>query len=283
MLPKIIYSYWHQGRDEAPPLVRVCMDRMAALNPGWQIRILDQESADEVVQRIPLSPAKWSQLSLPHRSDLIRTRLLIDSGGVWMDPTVYLTQPLDSWIHSHMGAGVFLFSRPGRDRAISNWFIAAEPSNALLSRLLETLCAYWENNSFRGADGRAKALQAQLNRVINRNLEMPRLWLTWPFRKVLRLSPYMIYHYSFYDLVRTDAALGNIFSAMPKISADAPHALQRCGLASDVSDQARRILEDPDIPLHKLAWKLPEGADRSTSLHGFIVRSGVGNTPGTDG
>ncbi|MEJ2298623.1 MAG: capsular polysaccharide synthesis protein, partial [Woeseiaceae bacterium] len=74
MLPKIIYSYWHQGREAAPPLVRTCMERMEALNPEWQVRILDKDSAEEAVRRIPLSSEKWSRLSLPHRSDLIRTR-----------------------------------------------------------------------------------------------------------------------------------------------------------------------------------------------------------------
>jgi hypothetical protein len=282
MLPKIIYSYWHQGREAAPPLVRTCMERIEALNPEWRVRILDEDSAEEAVRRIPLSSEKWSRLSLPHRSDLIRTRLLIDTGGVWIDPTVYLTQPLDEWIHARMEAGIFLFSRPGRDRVISNWFIAAEPSNILLSRLLESLCDYWESNDFRRSDGRTKALQNQLSRIINRNLDLPRLWLTWPFRKWFRLSPYMIYHYTFYDLVKSDNGLAEMFSAMPKVPAESVHTLQRYGLHSEFSDVAKAILEDPDLPLQKLAWKLPEGAERPTSVHGFIVRSGDRDSPRTD-
>ena len=46
MLPKIVYSYWHQGRDEAPALVRTCMERMEALNSDWEIRILDEQSVE---------------------------------------------------------------------------------------------------------------------------------------------------------------------------------------------------------------------------------------------
>jgi hypothetical protein len=115
------------------------------------------------------------------------------------------------------------------------------------------------------------ALQLQLNRIINRNLELPRLWLTWPFRKILRLSPYMIYHYAFYDLVQTDAALAAMFSAMPQVPAESAISLQRYGLGRDFSNEAKQILEDPNIPLHKLTWKLPAGAERSTSLHSFIT------------
>ena len=51
-----------------------------------------------------------------------------------------------------MDAGVFMFHRPGRDRAVSNWFIAAEPNQPLLVRLYEALCRYWRENNFRNLD-----------------------------------------------------------------------------------------------------------------------------------
>lgn len=245
---------------------------MKALNQGWQIHVLDEGSADDVIFRIPLPDEKWSRLNLAHRSDLIRTRLLIDYGGVWIDPTVYLTQPLDVWIHSKMKAGVFVFSNPGRDRLISNWFIAAQSSNEILKALFEELCAYWQDNDFRNHSRPPSRFEIMINRLINRNLWLPSLWLSWPFRKVIRLYPYMIYHYMFRYILRQDSHLEAIFSEVPRVPANAAIALQRHGLMSPFTSETQRILSNELAPLHKLSWKSPQGVGESDSVLNHLIR-----------
>lgn len=267
-LPRIAFTYWHQGFDEAPPVAKACLAQLRQQNPDWDLQALDGQSSEAAARRLPISRAKLDQLGLAHRSDLIRTQLLIDHGGVWCDPTVFVTQPFDDWLPAKMNAGVFFFSNPGRDRLISNWFIAAEPSNPLLVELVRALCAYWEGSTFRNMGRPAEGWEGSVMRVMNRNLTLPRLWFTWPFRKLLRLAPYMVYHYLVCDLVRSRRDLKRLYERMPKVSADGPHALQRYGLSQPFGAEATRLLNEAAVPVHKLTWKVAADlAPRSVLQH----------------
>ncbi|WP_376696621.1 capsular polysaccharide synthesis protein [Wenzhouxiangella sp. EGI_FJ10305] len=256
-LPCRIFTYWHQGFDDAPELVQACRWTMKRYTPGWSHHFLDAESVQQWIEPIPIPERTWNRLSLAHRSDVIRTQLLIRHGGVWADPTVLLTQPLKDWLPERMDAGVFLFHRPGRDRAVSNWFIASEAHHPLLMRLYEELCRYWTDNEFHNFDRPMKPLASFAGRVLNRNLELPRLWLRKPFIRLLKAYPYMIYHYMLYHLVRSDPALKSLWERMPKVSADLPHFAVHRGLLEHLDDEAKRFIDSGEAPLFKLSWKLP--------------------------
>ena len=72
---------------------------------------------------------------LPGRlqADLARLDLLARHGGVWADATCFCVRPLDDWLLPCLPSGFFAFDRPGPDRLLSTWFLAAQPGNALVS------------------------------------------------------------------------------------------------------------------------------------------------------
>lgn len=273
LLHKTIFTYWHQGFDAAPPVVKACARNLIQLHPGWEIHLLDQGSAPAWLDPIRIPDHRWQQLSLAHRSDLIRTQLLIKHGGVWADPTVWFTRPLDNWLPDQMPAGLFLYRYPGRDRAISNWFIAAETGNRLLMRLYDKLCKYWAENQFENFDRPMGSTAHFIHRILSRNTELPRLWLNPLVIRLFRTFPYMIYHYAFYDLVRTDAECRAIWDRMPAVPADGPVGLLRHGLNERFDDVAKCLLLGPDrAPLYKLTWKgIPQRPAEDTVL-GFLVQ-----------
>ena len=269
---KRLFTYWHQGFDQAPPIVRACVRNAERLHSGWRMHLIDAGSVSSWTDPVPIPEERWNQLSLAHRSDLIRTQLLIKHGGVWADPTVWFSRPLDDWLPSHMEAGLFLFRHPGRDRTISNWFITAEPGNPLLVRLYDKLCAYWSDNEFDNFD-RPMSLSAQwLHRILRRNQSLPRLWLRTPIIRLFRTFPYMIYHYAFHDLVRTDAECRAVWDRMPDVRADGPVRLLRHGLNEAFDDAARSLLTSPErAPLYKLTWKgIPERPGKGTVLANLL-------------
>jgi hypothetical protein len=205
-------------------------------------------------------------MTLAHRSDLIRTQLLIKYGGVWADPTIYFMKPLDEWLPDYMDADVFMFHRPGRDRVISNWFIAAEAKNPLLEKIYSELCTYWNDHEFKNLGRKEKSSVEQwLNRIINRNLSWPRIWFSPIMTRIFKLYPYMVYHFKVYDLIQSDRESAEIYRKMNKFSADTPHKMQRFGLLEPLSDEARQWIDEKKSPLYKLTWKLkspsiPEGS-----------------------
>lgn len=275
MLPKIIWTYWHQGIEESSCVVKKCIEQFKRLHPEWDIHVLNKDTIGSFIEPIPMDLHIWKKLSLPHRSDLIRTQLLIKYGGVWLDPTVFCIQPLDQWLFSEMDASLFLFHRPGNDRIVSNWFIAAFPDNYLLNKLYERLIDYWNENKFRNLNQPNHSLEYLLNRAINgRSLRLSQLWLTPIFTKVLRVYPYMIYHFMFYYLIEKDSKCRFIYDKMPKISSDGPHSLQRFGLSKNIDDNAHALIQNSQPPLFKLKWKIKEEEIPSDSVLAYLIKIG---------
>ncbi len=265
------FTYWHQGIPDCPRLVRTCIAQLRSINPLWDINVLDKKSVGDFIDISELLPGKLDRLSLPHRSDLIRTKLLVDHGGVWIDPTVYVTQPFDEWLPTRMSAGLFLFSRPARDRIISNWFIAAEQGHPLLAEFYDALYSYWEEHDFRSYSRKPRGWEKVLNRVVNRNLKLSRLWFSELFTNWLRVSPYMVYHYLFYDLICTRPELNKRFSEIPVVPAAAQCALLWRGLDKEFDEVTEQILQDERVPMQKLTWDTDRFESNSNSVLQWLL------------
>ena len=269
---KTIWTYWHQGFDKAPIVVQKCVEQMQRLNPDWEIKLLDKDTVYDYATKVSVKKETWDKLSIQHRSDLLRTQLLIKHGGVWMDPTVFCVRPLNDWLLKNMVAGFFFFHRPGKDRIISNWFIAAEKDRFFLKKLYDELIRYWNKYDFKNL-GRNRedgtVLEFWIRRIIGgRSLLLSQVWLTPVFTRILKLYPYMIYHYMVYNLIRTDKQCRDMFKNMPKISANGPHRLQELGLLNDMTQEAKEIIHNGTIPLFKLKWNLKtDQISESSILH----------------
>jgi mannosyltransferase OCH1-like enzyme len=184
-IPKIIWIYWAQGWHEAPPLVLDCLESWKRGNPGWEVRALDATLARDLING-EMFP--FRAMSETHRANLVRLHLLSNYGGVWADATVFCERPLDEWLMQASTTGFFAFSRPGLDRLLSTWFLAAAPQHPLVVNWLRLAERYW--------------------------------------RVVEKPSFYHWFHYLFADMCRSDSRLRNIWRATPRVSADPAHAVQ---------------------------------------------------------
>ena len=138
-VPRILWSYWKQGEDAAPDLVKSCIASWRNLNAGWDIRVLDQSS----VPRFTAMTGVPESIRVQHYTDVLRVRLLDEHGGVWADATTLCATPLDHWLPPLMQSGFFAFSRPGPDRVIASWFLASEPGGTLIRAWRRATDAYW--------------------------------------------------------------------------------------------------------------------------------------------
>lgn len=212
-LSKTIYIYWDTGFAQAPDICRYCRDSWKRLNPDWTVVELDKQSASEF-----LDPATLPQNIEPcHYADLLRVELLRRFGGVWADATLLCLKPLDEWLPLlFTQTDFFLFSRPSRDRMISNWFIAATARSEMMRR--------WGASSFR----------------------------YWRGRNRLPLN-YFWQHALFQQRVLSDRTFKQAFRSMPKMSADTCHALLYALRRGEISKtDCERIRHSP---VQKLSHK----------------------------
>jgi mannosyltransferase OCH1-like enzyme len=84
-------------------------------------------------------------ISNAHFSDLLRTLLLINYGGVWVDATVLLTKEIPKII---LDSDFFVFINSNGISPCSNWFIVARKGSPLLKRVFEVLAEYWQDNKY---------------------------------------------------------------------------------------------------------------------------------------
>jgi hypothetical protein len=210
-----------------------------------------------------------SRLSMQQASDMLRLDLLANHGGVWVDATCFCVQPLDEWLFSKMESGFFAFDRPGRDRIMSSWFLAAEPGNYLISKMFIFMRSYWISFPVH-RDNRN-----QVVRIFTRVLQYFSQTRNWWFSRLLRermgATPYFALHYGFEKLIKEDPECGRIWSRTPKVSADGPHHLFAAGLLSPVTASMRTEIDCREVPVYKTTWKLNNSPIPSDSLLAYVL------------
>ena len=256
-VPKTIWILWFQGIDKAPYVVRKCYESWVKRNPGWRVIFLDERLLANVGS-VDYTAGKVGGLSRQHASDMLRLDLLAHHGGVWVDATCFCVRPLDEWLFSKMESGFFAFDRPGWDRVMSSWFLAAEPGNRLISQMFTFMRSYWDSSPVRRDD------RDQVVRILTRLLQVSPQTRSWWFSYLLRermgATPYFALHYGFEKLIREDPECGQIWSRTPKISAYGPHRLFAVGLLSRATDSVRAEIDRREVPIYKTTWRLKDSA-----------------------
>ncbi|OZB42333.1 MAG: hypothetical protein B7X50_04500 [Alishewanella sp. 34-51-39] len=132
-LPKIIWTYWH---DKQPPLVvSRCIDGWHRLNPEYQINLISAATIKDFIGQIPTN---LQQHHVTKQADWLRLALLEKYGGVWLDSSIILTQPLSFWLDKPLQQSSFVgfyIERNCKDFTLpllENWFIAAKPGDAFI-------------------------------------------------------------------------------------------------------------------------------------------------------
>lgn len=148
---QIIWQYWEQGFENAPDIVKACINSVQKYKGSCKHIILDKENLKEYIE-IPefiLELNKKGVIKSAHFSDIVRTYLLEKHGGIWVDATVLLTDFLPSYV---LNADFFVFqndlNKDIEGLNITNYFISAKANNEFISRMRIFLELYWYENNY---------------------------------------------------------------------------------------------------------------------------------------
>lgn len=136
--PKIIYTFW-DSPDKLPPIVKASIDTWKRHCPDYEIRILNYENTKHMGIRHRDSHARYA--------DFVRLYSLADTGGVWIDASVFLQRPLDDWITSGYDyTGYYSEYQTTKEeyKVVENWFMAAPKGSKFIND--------WRNEFFRAND-----------------------------------------------------------------------------------------------------------------------------------
>lgn len=140
--PNRIWTYWH---DENPPLVvKYCIANWQRLNPDYCITMVTAATISQYVKDIPIN---LGSLHVTKQADWLRLALLNEYGGIWLDSSIILTEPIDNWLkpiinmpkHSFFAFYLKPFDTNKDCPLIENWFLAAKKGDPFIK---DWLCTF---------------------------------------------------------------------------------------------------------------------------------------------
>ncbi len=143
---KYVWFCWLQGIDNAPEIVKVCLESQKRWLKEKTFVIITAENYREYISLPQFIEEKYAKRIIPNAlfSDLIRVELLIKYGGTWIDSTVMITGR--NYPKEILDCQLFMpqyIDRNGVKHGISNWMITANKGNHLLVLIKEMLLEYW--------------------------------------------------------------------------------------------------------------------------------------------
>jgi Capsular polysaccharide synthesis protein len=262
-LPKKIWFLWLQGLESAPLLVRKCYESWVMHNTGWEVIVLNEGNINNYMP--PVQKGTTSQAL----SDILRVNLLAKHGGVWVDATCFCMKPLDEWLFHNLSSGFFAFDRPGPDRMLSSWFMAAEKYNYIASTYCNKVNLFWAENP--GMQYIENSKWKKLNKQLQRMKRQ--IWFSKLTTRILKVHTYFWFHYLFEQIYLHDDNFKEMWDATPKISADIPHTLLFAGIYSPLTLEIKAHIDNKVSPVYKLSWKDEPPADLDGTVMGYLYNA----------
>jgi len=145
-----IWVYWKQGVDNAPDIVKACIESIKANSDG-NVIILTDENAGEYV-KFPsyiTEGLEKGNISTAAFSDLLRFSLLEHYGGTWIDSTVYMTGKIPDYImKSDFFAFQDSFGLIKNPALMSVWFLHCSAHNKVIKQTRNIAFSYWCNEKY---------------------------------------------------------------------------------------------------------------------------------------
>lgn len=147
----LIWQYWESPDGSIPPLVQACLNSVEKYKGKCQRIFLTPENIKDYVDipQIFWDLKEKGKIKTAFFSDILRTCLLIQHGGIWIDSTVFLTEELPSYITD---ADLFVFQNDLKidldGLNMASYFISAKKDNKILRETLAALIQYWKENNF---------------------------------------------------------------------------------------------------------------------------------------
>jgi hypothetical protein len=93
---KYIWVFWYQGIENAPEIVKKCVKSIRKHSGNYEVVILDKDNISNYVDipDIILEKVNNKIFTLAFFSDILRMKLLSTYGGIWIDSTCYVSQPI---------------------------------------------------------------------------------------------------------------------------------------------------------------------------------------------
>jgi len=147
-----IWVFWYQGEDAMPDIVKICYASICKQSNGYLVILLTKNNIHEYV-KLPdyiYEKVNDGSISYTHFSDVLRINLLFNYGGIWMDSTLFVTQPIQMKLYN--GLFYSIKNRPHTHGTISNYrwagfYLYSQKGSAAFKVFIDLFDSYWKDNN----------------------------------------------------------------------------------------------------------------------------------------
>lgn len=92
-----IWVCWWQGEEQMPEMIHKCYQLLCKNRNGHPVHLITQDNYRQYIElpEFILKKLQNKEITLTFLSDYLRMSLIAKHGGVWIDSTYWVTQPLD--------------------------------------------------------------------------------------------------------------------------------------------------------------------------------------------
>lgn len=149
-----IWIMWWQGIENAPEIVKACVQSVIKNNPQKNIIIITQKNLGQYIT-LPnyiLDKFNNGSIQMPGFSDIVRMTLLSDYGGMWVDATVLCTHEIpEVWFnnsfYSCRSDNVYEFPQFIPLMRWSAFLISSNGDSAVIDFCKEFYYDYWKHEN----------------------------------------------------------------------------------------------------------------------------------------
>lgn len=144
-----IWVYWKQGIENAPDIVKCCIESIKR-NTHYNIILLTENNYRDYV-KFPdyiIESLNSGKMSTAAFSDLLRFSLLERYGGTWMDSTVFLSGSMPDYItEAELFAYHDSFGLIDNPAELSVWLLHSKKHNQIIQRTRNIAFEYWKHEN----------------------------------------------------------------------------------------------------------------------------------------
>ena len=242
-LNQTIFIYWKQGVENAPPLVKKCVQSVKENAMDFKVLVITEKNIKDYSDLPDFVEKQYKRgiISEALFSDILRSNLLYRFGGIWCDATCFWTKGVFEFIRD---SDLFFF-KASLLRKISliegsSWFIRAKQGDLILKKTQSFLFEWFRERDF--------------------------------------VPYYFMFHLAISILVNEDETCKKKWEAIPYICNMNPHVFFFHFAKEYEETNYKRILESCFI--HKLSYKFnPDlmNADKKNMLMHFLEEKSDGS------
>jgi len=142
-----IWMMWYQGIENAPPIVKSCIQSVILNRAKQPVHIIDKYNYENYIKLPSYIKEKFNNgnFSITHFSDIVRMGLLFKYGGYWIDSTYFINTPLTKINTNFFSLKTkYCFPHPFIKCLWAGNFLAVPPNSFIATYSYIAFLLYWK-------------------------------------------------------------------------------------------------------------------------------------------